>query len=302
MFVGIFLFLLYILSAPAQAVRAAADGLSLWYERVLPALLPFAILSNILICSNCAILCARRLVKPLRFLFPASEAGIFVLCTGFLFGFPMGSKNCASLLASKDMSFEEANVLFCITNNISPVFINSYILTQELCCPELFVPSLILLYGPPLLLGRFLLRKKTAAPAAKKTASRSQMNFKIIDASIMNGFEALVKIGGYIMLFSIVITLICSLPLPWLCKLLLVNLTEITNGIHLLAASTLPFSVKYVLAMVFTAFGGLCGIAQTSSMIKGTSLSIRHYLCIRVLLAFCSGVLALLAIRLFLPL
>lgn len=82
MFIGIFLFLLYILSAPAQAVRAAADGLSLWYERVLPALLPFAILSNILICSNCAILCARRLVKPLRFLFPQARRGFLYLCTG----------------------------------------------------------------------------------------------------------------------------------------------------------------------------------------------------------------------------
>ena len=51
-FLCILIFIVYILFFPQDAVTAAADGLVLWYERVLPSLLPFAILSNILIYSG----------------------------------------------------------------------------------------------------------------------------------------------------------------------------------------------------------------------------------------------------------
>ena len=42
----------YILLYPADAVNASRNGLMLWYEKVLPTLLPFAILSNVLIHSG----------------------------------------------------------------------------------------------------------------------------------------------------------------------------------------------------------------------------------------------------------
>ena len=51
-FLCLLLFIAYILTAPKDAVNAASVGLVLWYTRVLPTLLPFVILSNILMDSN----------------------------------------------------------------------------------------------------------------------------------------------------------------------------------------------------------------------------------------------------------
>ena len=45
-------FLIYILAFPEKSVGAAAIGLNLWYENMLPTLLPFSILSYILIHSG----------------------------------------------------------------------------------------------------------------------------------------------------------------------------------------------------------------------------------------------------------
>ncbi len=89
-FVSLILFTGYILVCPKDAVRAAADGLVLWYEQVLPTLLPFAILSNVLIYSNYLQYVTRYTAPVIRRLFPVSENGAFVLFSGFLFGFPMG--------------------------------------------------------------------------------------------------------------------------------------------------------------------------------------------------------------------
>ena len=125
------------------------------------------------------------------------------------------------------------------------------------------------------------------------------MNFKIIDTGIMDGFETLTRLGGYLMLFSMIASLLQKLPVPRVVTLILTGMVEITNGIAMLPDSGLPQSVQYVLAVVYTAFGGLSGIAQTSSMIRDTPLSIKRYCIAKLLLAACCGLLACLVSQIF---
>ena len=305
-FLCILIFIVYILFFPQDAVTAAADGLVLWYERVLPSLLPFAILSNILIYSGFTGYLVKLLYPLLRLILPASRNGSFVLLSGFLFGFPMGSKNCAEMLKCGQLEYQEAEILFMVTNNISPVFISSYILCQELHMPSLIPLSYLVIFLPPLIAGRllfFFTEKKQSvsnhSTTYKKPASGSQINFKIIDAGIMNGFETLTRLGGYIMLFSMIASLLQKLPIPHILTLILTGMVEITNGIAMLPDSGLPKSTQYVLAVVYTAFGGLSGIAQTSSMIRDTPLSIKRYCIAKLLLAACCGLLACLVSQIF---
>lgn len=278
----ILLSLYYILRFPEITVHAAGNGLILWFEQVLPSLLPFAILSNIIIASD---------ILP--------SAGTFAVLSGFLFGFPMGSKNCAKLLLEGKMEKQEAEILFIITNNMSPVFIQSYILVQQLRLPGYFAWSLLVLYIPPLLLGMLLLRKCPADKNLhKKSASRSKINFQIVDAGIMNGFETLTKIGGYIMIFSILASCFLMLPMPDFLKTVCIGAVELTNGIHYLSSTALTSESKYVLAMIFTAFGGLSGVAQTSAMIKGTGLSMKKYVLWKLVLCIITGILSILVMQL----
>lgn len=311
-FLSLIFFTAYILFFPKDAVNAAANGLMLWYEKVLPTLLPFAVLSNILIDSNYLQYLNRILAPLLCRLLPVSDNGAFVLLSGFLFGFPMGSKNCAQLLKNGGITRQEADVLFVITNNISPVFISSYILQQQLHMTKMTLISYLILFVPPLVLGFVRLRRQvpkqsslhsqtvqtvqTAPYLHKKPASGSQMNFKIIDAGIMNGFETLTRLGGYIMLFSMLSSILPKLPLPEIFGICLTGITEITNGIALLGNSELSSGLRYILAMAFTAFGGLSGIAQTSAMVKDTGLSIKSYCIQKLLLGAVSAALACAAV------
>ena len=147
-FLCLLLFIAYILTAPKDAVNAASVGLVLWYTRVLPTLLPFVILSNILMDSN-YLQYLNKITAPLvSRLIPVSDNGAFVLLSGFLFGVPIGSKNCAALLASGKITRREADVLFIITNNISPVFVTSFILYTQLKLSHLSAVTLLILYFP----------------------------------------------------------------------------------------------------------------------------------------------------------
>lgn len=294
----ILLCLFYILRFPDVTMKAAANGLMLWFEQILPSLLPFAILSNVIISSNILPLVIGKISPFIQRFFPVSDAGIFVLLSGFLFGFPMGSKNCAQLLLEDKMDKREAEILFIITNNMSPVFIQSYILGQKLQLPGYFGISLLILYLPPLLLGWFLLHRVNANENThKKTASRSKINFQIIDAGIMNGFETLTKIGGYIMIFSILASCFNLLAIPELLKIICIGFIELTNGIQFMSNTTLSLEVQYILAMVFTAFGGFSGIAQTSAMIKGTGLSMKKYIQFKLVLCIITGILSILVMQ-----
>ena len=269
----ILLSLYYILRFPELTVHAAGNGLLLWFEQVLPSLLPFAILSNIIIASDILPSLVGKVMPIIQRIIPVSTSGAFVLLSGFLFGFPMGSKNCAKLLLDGKMDMPEAEVLFIITNNMSPIFIQSYILTGQLAMPGYFGWSLLILYLPALLSGIFLLRNRSESRNyQKKSASRLKINFQIVDAGIMNGFETLTKIGGYIMIFSILASCFLMLPISVYLKTICIGITELTNGIHYLSSTSMTSESKYILAMIFTAFGGLSGIAQTSAMIKDTNL------------------------------
>lgn len=62
----------YILLYPADAVNASRNGLMLWYEKVLPTLLPFAIISNVLIHSGYMDALTKHLTKYFRFFMPVS--------------------------------------------------------------------------------------------------------------------------------------------------------------------------------------------------------------------------------------
>ena len=67
--------------------------------------------------------------------------------------------DCAELLKCGKIDKKESDVLFVITNNISPVFISSYILCQQLQMPSLIILSYLSLYQPPLMHAEVLLQK-----------------------------------------------------------------------------------------------------------------------------------------------
>lgn len=286
MLIPILLFILYILVCPKDAVNSASFGLMLWYQKVLPSLLPFAILSNILIDSGYLPYFTKYLYPATKLLLPTSEAGSYVVLSGFLFGFPMGAKNSARLCQNHLISKAEAEILTIVCNNISPVFICGYIMSQQLHLPGFCLYAILLVYAPPLLLGAILLRKNKSNIESKKIpASRPQMNFKIIDTGIMNGFETLTKLGGYIMLFSILSSALLKIPLSIKLQCILIGITEITNGIAHIPVSESANCLQILFALGITAWGGLSGLAQTCSVTKECHFSIKRYVRYRILFA-----------------
>lgn len=266
--------ILYFLIYPQNALMASRRGLTLWFEQILPTLLPFSVVSYIILHSNLFSQSART--KNHNFLRIQPEEWYVIFC-GFLFGFPIGSKLSADLYEHHRITRKRAQVLACFTNNLSPVFVTS-VLVNQLHFSSV-IPFFLLLYGIPLCICLVLLSsRKTEHFVHEKKASRFQLNMQIVDAGIINGFETLIKICGYIMMFSILTQMLLSVP--WshtVIPVLLSGCLEVTTGVATLGQSDITGSCKYILALFMLSFNGISGLCQTASILSQTSLSMRSY-------------------------
>lgn len=267
---------------PQEAVAASKQGIVTWFEQILPALLPFTILSGILLRS-----------KFMESFGTSSNllTIILTLICGFIFGFPIGAKLASDFYSHSLLSKRQAIILCATANNFSMMYVFGFVLPTLF--PDKTVDSIsyIILYLLPLIISIVTLLiwgRKDMGNIQKNTASRFQLDMQIVDAGIISGFESLIKICGYIVIFSLTSRMLFLLwqntSLP---ALLFMGNLEITNGITLLSQAELPSEeLRYLITIQFLSFGGVSGIAQTASIMKPSGLPAKDYVIGKILLTF----------------
>lgn len=293
---------------PQTVISGAAKGLLLWYRTVLPVLLPFLILSQILLESGLVRLLGTLLSPFLRPVFAIPEEAAFAVFGGFLCGYPVGAKLSFGLRDTGVITDAEAQYLLSFCNNASPMFVVSYLFLQKLRRPDLALPSLGILWGSTVLCS-FLFRKRREEADRQKRNPRQgeqgiHMTFQILDDAIGGGCETMIHIGGYIVTFSVLMALLERLPAGGaytgaLWKLLFLPSLEITGGVELLTEAAVPFGVRYVLIMALTAFGGFCAAFQTRCVAGRDVFSMARYIKEKLITAVVTSLFAYLWIKLY---
>jgi sporulation integral membrane protein YlbJ len=308
----VLLFLIAMLLFPAASFQGASSGLLLWFHNVLPNLLPFIIISNLIIRLNITQKLSKVFYPVLGRLLHISCEGCYPIVIGFLSGIPMGAKSTADLIAENRIHKKEGQFLFSMCNNASPMFIIGYIAITQLKLPHIKYALFGIIYGSAILsalIYRFFSnsfsKKDTNSSISPVTSnniksSSKRFTFDILDSSIMNGFEIVTKIGGYIILFSILAQIIKEIgPDNGFFKAFFMGIFEITTGINQVCNTNADINTKIVLVSVLTSFGGFSGVAQTKSVLGDSRLSMNSYIMVKLISAAISLLLALLYVRYF---
>ncbi|MDF2868469.1 MAG: putative rane protein [Anaerocolumna sp.] len=303
---GILAFLAFLLIFPSSSYLGAKKGLMLWFNTLLPTLLPFMILSNLIVRMRITVPLSRILYPVFHRIFKVTKNGCYPVLIGFLSGIPVGAKTTADMVERGELSENEGQYLLGLCNNASPMFIMSYISLSQLNKPGIRFVLLLILYSSALtatILWQhlpFLHRSVSSLSMDIGTIPESSNRFdmKKLDKSIMDAFDIITRVGGYVILFSIAAqiitdTLTGNSPL----KLILLGFLEITTGINKISTAPLSMDVKIALITMITAFGGLSGLAQTNSVISNTRLSIRTYFIQKVLHMFIALFMAILYVH-----
>lgn len=271
---------------PRSVFEGASEGLLLWFQIVFPTLFPFLVVTSLLLKSGSIRFIARIFGRLFGRIFRVSSNGTFAVLAGFLCGYPMGAKVTADLLRSGHISRQEAGYLLSFCNNTSPVFILNFIVWKTFGRDDLLLPTLLILILIPIFLS-FVFRIfylggdscfADLSPMASDRREQKKFDFSLIDSCMMDSFESIVKVGGYIILFSVLLYLLQELPLKGPLFTALAPALEMTNGILMLKSSVPDLHLSYPAVLGLTSFGGLCSIAQTQCMLDGTGLSILPYI------------------------
>lgn len=270
-------YLIYLLLCyPAVSLDYARTGLLLWFEKMIPTLLPFMIISGIMMRMNLTEPFIQLLHPVLHLLFGTSKNGSYIIFMGFLCGFPMGSRIIAEFLEENKISNEEASYLLYFCNNIGPIFFLSYVIPMtHVKAPFI---ALSIMYGVPFFYGILLnLSNKCTRSinlCSMPSSSHRYLSFaSALDLSVLSGLIGIAKLGGYMILFNLLAIITTPFPqCPLKVQMLYRCILEITGGISICGSSyTIPI-------LILLPFGGLSCIAQTYSMIQSTGLSIKKYM------------------------
>ncbi len=265
----------YFTGWPVNAVNSCRNGIMLWADQIFPTLFIFIIISDLLINTKILDEISNRIIVIASF-----------VC-GCIFGFPMGAKLAGDLYGKGIISQRKAGLLAAASNHFSPVFISAYCLNGCLGLSCMNIPTYIILYTPSVAVLLYLLAgmKKNN----KKAASKFEFNIQIYDAAIVNSFEILIRLCGYIVFFTIVTDIFKKFNHAGIG--LFASMLEVTNGIKNIPSVCPDVNSAYILCIGLLSMQGLSGLAQTMSILNRHKISCKSYISCKAILTAMSLVL-----------
>lgn len=306
----LFCFLVYsIISHPQEAFRASQDGLKLWFNSVLPALLPFFICVEILIGLGIVSFFGSTFKPLMRPIFSVTGEGAFAFFMSIASGYPVGAKITARLRQQKLCTRIEGQRLLNLCSTSGPLFIIGAVATGIMNNPALGFFLALAHYLSAITIG-FIMRfygsehipirdKGMSNPIADMLDYRSRDGRPfglLMGDAVKDGINLILVIGGFIILFSVItsvlrisgllgfISLILSKAIPFdaaspdIVSSFLIGFMEVTNGAKVCASLQIPLIYKTVMVSFMIGFGGLSVNAQVMSIIAGTDLKLGVYL------------------------
>lgn len=294
-YIALFLLLTFcILTNSRLSLHYAFTGLELWFNNMIPTLLPFMILSGTLIRMGLTEGFTTLLYPFIKPLFRVSRNACYVMIMGFMCGFPMGANCVNDMYAHHKINHREAAYLLAFCNNIGPIYFVSFALPL-IGCSEI-LPCVFGMYGLPLLYGLLLrytcfrdLQDKILPDTGQSCQTKHLGLFQALHEAIYGSMQSILMLGGYMVLFNLL--MLVPHLLTGQAPQFLAPILEITGGLKILG------SAQPLYSLIILPFGGCCCIAQTYTCIQDTKLSIRDYVLHKLLLTALTAVYYLLCLR-----
>lgn len=322
-----------IIQYPKDTFDSAILGLNLWWNVVFPSLLPFFILSEILMGLGVVHALGVLLEPLMRPIFNVPGIGAFALSMGLASGYPMDAVITCKFRKNNLCSKVEAERLLAFTNTADPLFMFGAVAVGMFAMPELGASIALAHYTASLLVGilyRFhgrhrdviesnpiktsskniFLRAFTELYQARKE-NKSSFGILLGDA-VKASMNTILLIGGFIILFSVCLRILSVIGITdyldsifaWmlsfigfntnLAQSLSIGFFEIDLGTLAASQAVAPLSEKIAVVSAIIAWSGLSVHGQVASIVLETGISMTPYIIARFIHATLSAVLALL--------
>ncbi len=256
-FCAVGMFLLIIDSK--TALLGAQEGIDLCVHAVIPALLPFLILSSLLCRDVLGV--SFSILRPVGKLCNIPKGSESLLILGFLGGYPVGAKNIVQAQKYGALQDKYGRRMLGFCNNAGPAFIFGMVGGMFSRMYLAWILWLIHIISA-LLVGMIL-------PRLPNTACRlpnQKDNNSVTD--IENSIYTMAKICLWVILFRVIIAFLkrwvfWNYPLE--IQTFLTGLLELSNGIFSLQTIACE-GMRFIICSAMLSFGGICVAMQTLSV------------------------------------
>ncbi len=326
-FIVIFL-VITIIIYPGEAVDAAYNGLIVWSTLVVPALLPFFIGSEILINLGVVKFLGVLLEPIMRPLFNVPGEGSFAFAMSITSGYPVGAKIVSKLRSDNILSKIEAQRLLSFCSTSGPLFMIGSVSVGMFRSSKIGMLIVTAHYIGAILVGiifsfykrsydnykcgkeRTFLFKRAFIHLSKSEGNNVSIGIILGDA-VRNSFNTIFMVGGFIVLFAVVIRMLEILSIidviasaistllmpfkisPSIIRSFIIGLFEVTIGTKMAADSIgIDLRTKIAIASFIIGWSGFSIHAQVSSIIGETDIDSSLYIFSKVLHATFSSIIA----------
>ncbi|MEH7302517.1 sporulation integral membrane protein YlbJ [Neobacillus drentensis] len=319
-----------LISYPQESFDASIRGLNMWWEIVFPSLLPFFIVSEMLIGFGVVKFIGVLLEPLMRPLFKVPGVGGFVWAMGMASGFPAGAKFTARLRQEGHLTQIEAERLVSFTNSSNPLFIFGAVSVGFFYNPHLGVILALSHYLGNICVGllmRFYGKEspEVASEKRKKFKVRSALSAlhqtrlkdnrpigKLLGDAVNSSIQTLLMVGGFIILFSVINKLLyhlhitatlakavevilSSISFPEMLSIPFISgLFEITLGSQLTSqVQDATLLQKAMMTSFILGFSGFSVQAQVASILAQTDIRFQPFFIARILQGIFASLFAL---------
>lgn len=305
----ILLVLIGIISNPSLSLNSATQGLSTWFNILLPSLLPFLIISEILIELGFVDFIGNLLGPLMNPIFGVSGEGAFPLSMSIISGYPVGAKLTSRLREKKMITKAEGDRLITFTSTSGPSFMLGAVAVGMLNKPSIAPLILIPHYLSILFLGFVFSFYKKGRENKFKQKNRkliqdiktSYNNFiytkksigSLISNSVKESLDTIFLIGGLVIFYSVLVEVLFSMRLidnfislldsiipldKDLITAVITGLFEITIGCKSIALSNSNILIKILLINFIIGWSGFSIHSQVISFLNKTDLNSGLYI------------------------
>ncbi|MBM0633071.1 nucleoside recognition protein [Paenibacillus polymyxa] len=295
---GAILLVLAVVASPEKVFQASTQGLKLWWNIIFPAMLPFLMLSEMLIAFGLVHGLGVLLEPFMRFWFRLPGRSGWVLALGLTAGFPAAAEAVRQWSQQEDMTALQLQRLTAIAHFCNPITILLVIGTGLLHNAAVGVMLLAVHWISGLLAGwitarlpvpsKELQKRETPAALRRTSVSRTSPSLirsaweatrsarerdgrsfgKLLGETVSHAVQTLMVTGGFIIFFSVLIRLLSiytgqgSLSFIWPAWM------EIHLGSY--EISRLPYDLRTQAALISAVlgWGGLCGWLQITAVTR----------------------------------
>ncbi len=330
------LFAIGLISFSNSNFTAAKNGLYLWATSVIPALFPFFVATELLSYTNIISWLGIHLRFMMKPLFGIPGEGAFAFLMGLISGYPVGAKIVSNFREKGVCTKEEAERMLAFTNNSGPLFIIGTVgislFGNTMIGILLFITHILACISVGIVLNISSIHQRKNIPSYSQlqntkeyfsTKQSNQVTFsslgEVLGKSITNSISTILLIGGFVVIFSVVISILNQsqlldilsnllLPVfsmfhipPEMIHSFLSGIVELTNGVKLVASIPLKdLSISIIFCAFLLGFGGISILLQVFSIVSKSGLSIKKYFIGKLLQGFFAAFYTFISLQ-FLP-